>query len=40
LIYWWWILKYGGKKNIPLLDLIGKAGYLEDEVKNLKRKLD
>lgn len=23
LIYWWWIIKYGGKKNIPP-DLIFK----------------
>ncbi|MEK7212755.1 MAG: hypothetical protein AAB686_03695 [Patescibacteria group bacterium] len=24
LTYWWWIVKYGGKKNIPLELIFGK----------------
>jgi len=36
LIYWWWIIKYGGKKNIPPELIFGKiSGNIERMRENL-----
>ncbi|MDP3696874.1 MAG: hypothetical protein Q8R55_02470 [Candidatus Taylorbacteria bacterium] len=33
-IYWWWIIKYGGKKNIPPDMIFGKIGANLQGIKN------
>jgi hypothetical protein len=40
LTYWWWIVKYGGKKNIPRELIFGRiSGSMERMRENLMRAL-
>lgn len=38
IIYWWWIIRYGGKKNIPLELIFGQiTKSIEDFKENLEK---